>query len=94
MELLGFSFITAVDLLGAFLLASAVINPKLNSYSNVFKIGLVIAMLGLLGQAFRNYVFISTGISPADTDLPLWAFKDMGISLVAISWALHNRKHK
>jgi hypothetical protein len=45
-------------------------------------------IVGLFAQVFRNIIFIATGISPTDASLPLWAFKDMGIDLIAFQYAV------
>lgn len=92
MNTIGFMAITAIDVLGAFIISLSVFNPKLNHFSNCFKAGLVFLMLGLIGQAFRNVEFLLTGISLTDASLPVWAFKDIGVTLVAVSWLWHKIK--
>lgn len=92
MTTLGFVLITLVDLIGAVIIGLSVVNPKLEHFSKCFKLGLVFAMLGLVGQALRNVLFLVTGNSPTDAELPLWALKDIGISLVATSWLWHKIK--
>jgi len=92
MTTLGFVIITAIDILGAFIISMSVFNPKLNHFSKCFKAGLVFLMLGLVGQAFRNVMFLVTGNSPTDASLPIWAFKDIGVTLVAVSWLWHKIK--
>jgi hypothetical protein len=44
--------------------------------------------LGVLFQAFRNLQFLVTGVSPTDAQLPLWALKDIGGTMVAL-WAVY-----
>lgn len=82
----GFILITCVDVLGTVIIALSIFNPKLEHFSTCFKAGLVFLMLGLLSQAMRNIMYITTGHSPTDSDLPLWAFKDIGVTFVAVSW--------
>jgi hypothetical protein len=93
-DLLFFT-VTVFDIVGAIIIAMSMFSPALQYYSKGFKAGLVLAMLGLLGQAFRNYVYLTTGVSPTDAEVPLWAFKDLGISVFAISWLWFKMKdHK
>lgn len=47
------------------------------------RLGLALIAIGLLGQAARDYVAITTGISPRDIDMPWWIFKDLGIFALA-----------
>jgi hypothetical protein len=86
MKELLFIVVSGFDIVGAVILGMAVFHPNLEHFTKGFKLGLVLAMLGLLGQAFRNYVYLSTGMSPTDAEVPLWAFKDLGISVFAMSW--------
>ena len=44
--------------------------------------------LGVLFQAYRNLQFLVTGVSPTDAQLPLWALKDIGGTMVAL-WAVY-----
>ena len=48
---------------------------------------LVIMGLGLLGQAVRSYIALTTGHAPTDAELPLWYMKDLGI-VIWISYEL------
>ena len=41
----------------------------------------VVMGLGLLGQAVRSYIALTTGHAPTDAELPLWYMKDLGIVL-------------
>ena len=49
------------------------------------RIGLWVAGLGLFGQALRNAIFLTTGDSPSDNDLPLWVLKDAGYWVIAFA---------
>ena len=42
---------------------------------------IVIMGLGLLGQAVRSYIALTTGHAPTDAEMPLWYMKDLGIVL-------------
>ena len=42
---------------------------------------IVVMGLGLLGQAVRSYIALTTGHAPTDAEMPLWYMKDLGIVL-------------
>ena len=95
MRELLFFIVSIFDIVGAIIIAMSMFHPALDHFSRGFKAGLVLAMLGLIGQAFRNYIYITTGVSPTDAEVPLWAFKDLGISVFAMSWLWFKMKeHK
>lgn len=52
----------------------------------IFKAGLWVSGIGLLGQAYRNGIFLYEGYSPVDNELPLWVLKDVGIWIIAGSF--------
>jgi hypothetical protein len=79
----------AIDSVGAVLIAKG-LHDGAERYETMMKVAFVICLLGLLGQAFRNSVFLLTGESPSDVDMPLWALKDIGIALAFV--ALVRRK--
>jgi hypothetical protein len=88
-----FITVTGFDLIGAAIIAMAMFSHTLQFYTKGLKLGLVLSMLGLLSQAFRNIYYLTTGISPTDAELPLWALKDLGISIFVMSWLwfkIHN----
>jgi len=87
----GFWFfvaVTVVDLAGVIVIAAGLMRDEWRTYPSWHKVGLIIAALGLFFQAGRNLEFLLTGVSPSDADLPLWALKDLGISTVAVGYAL------
>jgi hypothetical protein len=92
MGITGFLVVTLMDIIGALIISMTVFNHSLKHYSVGLKAGFAIAMLGLLGQAMRNIYYIATGHSPTDASLPIWAFKDTGIFLVAFFWLRHKMK--
>ena len=87
-ELFIFSMLV-VDSIGAALIAKG-LHDGAGRYETLMKVAFVICLLGLLGQAFRNSVFLLTGESPSDIDMPLWSLKDIGIALAFV--ALIRRK--
>jgi hypothetical protein len=85
-EVIGFSILTVTNILAAFIIFAGALREKMRLYPTWHKLGLIVAALGLSAQAFRNIQFLYTGVSPADNDMPLWALKDAGISLVAFGY--------
>lgn len=81
-----FYTVTFFDVIGAIIISMSMFHPALEHFSKGFKAGLVLSMLGLFSQAYRNIIYLATGVSPTDAELPFWALKDMGISLFAMSW--------
>ena len=67
----GFVLLTLVDLCGAVLLFLGSLSYRMREFDLMARAGLVVMGVGMLSQAGRNIVFLTTGISPADTDLPL-----------------------
>lgn len=54
----------------------------------VIRVGAMLACFGLLGQAFRNFEFFMTGVSPVDTELPFWMLKDLGLVVMVVGYAM------
>jgi hypothetical protein len=48
--------------------------------------GLAFFAVGMVGQSVRSWVALVTGISPRDSEMPWWVFKDIGIFVLAVSW--------
>jgi hypothetical protein len=92
MGITGFLIVTLMDIIGAIIISLTIFNPALKHYSAGLKAGFILAMMGLIGQALRNMYYIATGHSPTDASLPIWAFKDVGIFLVAFFWLRHKMK--
>jgi hypothetical protein len=82
----GFLIVTLMDIIGAVIISLTMYSASLKHYSFGLKAGFILAMIGLLGQAMRNFVYMFTGNSPTDASLPIWAFKDAGIFFVAFFW--------
>jgi hypothetical protein len=94
MKDLLFITVTGFDLVGAGIIAMAMFSHSLQFYTKGLKLGLILCMLGLLSQAFRNIYYLYTGVSPTDAELPLWALKDMGISIFVMSWLWFKMKEE
>lgn len=78
-----FIFATVVDLVAAFWILGALFTDRLQRLPKWHLMGLSVGALGLLFQGMRNIQFLMTGISPSDSELPIWFLKDMGYALIA-----------
>jgi hypothetical protein len=78
-----FVFVTIMDLCAAGIIFAGALSERMRLYPAWHKVGLIVAVIGLTAQAMRNIQFLYTGVSPSDTDMPLWALKDAGISIIA-----------
>lgn len=85
-EFVGFFVLTITNIAAACIIFVGALREKMRLYPAWHKLGLLVAALGLASQAFRNVQFLYTGISPSDSDMPLWVLKDAGISLVAFGY--------
>jgi len=50
------------------------------------RFGLAFLAVGMIGQSVRSWWAIITGVSPTDSEMPWWVFKDLGIFVLAASW--------
>ena len=78
-----FYLVTFIDLTAAVIIFCGALSERMRLYPAWHKIGLIVAVVGLVCQAFRNVQFIYTGVSPSDADAPLWILKDLGIAIIA-----------
>jgi membrane associated rhomboid family serine protease len=62
--------------------------PHIMKEDPVIKVGAFLACFGLMGQALRNIQFLMTGISPPDSELPLWMLKDLGLVIMIFGYAM------
>jgi hypothetical protein len=76
-------FVTGIDITAAVIIFAGALSDRMRLYPVWHKLGLIILMVGLLAQAFRNIQFMVTGVSPTDIDFPLWALKDVGAAIIA-----------
>ena len=86
LEYIAFIILTAIDLIAATVIFLGALKERMRLYPSWHKLGLILAAIGLVAQSFRNIEYLVTGSSPTDTDMPLWALKDMGISLIAFGY--------
>ena len=78
-----FYLVTFIDLTTAVIIFCGALSERMRLYPAWHKVGLIVAVVGLVCQAFRNVQFIYTGVSPSDADAPLWILKDLGIAIIA-----------
>jgi hypothetical protein len=78
-----FVFATFVDFSTAFWIMGALFTDRLQKLPRWHLIGLSMGALGLAFQGIRNIQFLYTGVSPSDSELPVWFLKDMGYALIA-----------
>ncbi len=48
------------------------------------RLGLSVVAIGMMGQAYRSWYTILTGISPTNTEMPYWLGKDFGITILSM----------
>ena len=77
-EYFVFCLMTALNVAGAVLLLAGLFADELQSISKVYKAAFIFGATGLLWQAIRNAVYLTTGTAMLDSDLPLWYLKDLG----------------
>jgi hypothetical protein len=78
-----FIAVTVIDLVAAGWIIAALFTPRLQTMPKWHRVGLLVGCVGLLVQALRNIQFLTTGVSATDSELPLWALKDLGYGLIA-----------
>lgn len=74
---------TIIDFTAAIIIFSGALSERMRLFPTWHKVGMIVAVMGLVAQGLRNIHFLFTGISPSDLDMPFWALKDLGIALVA-----------
>ena len=52
------------------------------------KVAVTLMIAGLVGQFARSYIALSTGIAPADNEIPFWLLKDLGIVMYGYHYAV------
>jgi len=88
-ETVGFILLTIIDLAGAIFFIGAIFTRSVMKLSALYKFAIILAVFGLLWQASRNYIYLSTGVSPMDVTSPLWALKDIALVLIAFETLRH-----
>jgi hypothetical protein len=98
---IGFIALTFFNTIAVVIIFCGLCSERLRTFPHWHKAAMLFIIVGLLSQVFRNITYLMTGISPADSTLPLWAFKDIGIDIIAFYYfvilvdkALHERPVK
>ena len=86
MEAQGLGYIilwlsSTVGPIGFFLMMALAMRGQFMKKHLLGQTAIVLMGLGLLGQAVRSYIALTTGHAPTDAELPLWYMKDLGIVL-------------
>ena len=77
-----------INPIGATVIIWAFLFNKLPFQHKFFKIISVTSAVGLIGQTYRSWYGIATGMAPTDTEMPFWIFKDIGLNLEWIFFML------
>jgi hypothetical protein len=83
-----FIALTIVDTIGMIIIFCGLCSERLRTFPMWHKVGMILIIVGMLDQICRNVSFFMTGISPSDAALPIWAFKDIGVDLIAMTYAV------
>lgn len=77
--------ILVLDPIAAFILIAVTTSSRTLKISSAWpRLGMLVTASGLLGQAARNLVFVLTGHSPSDLEMPFWVLKDIGLVILAL----------
>jgi hypothetical protein len=84
------TYITAITgPLGALIIVGMMLwDKKFRIAPSWHRFGLAFLAVGMIGQTARSWITLITGVSPRDTELPWWVFKDLGVFVLAISWLI------
>jgi hypothetical protein len=84
------TYITAITgPLGALIIVGMMLwDKKFRIAPSWHRFGLAFLAVGMIGQTARSWITLTTGVSPRDTELPWWVFKDLGVFVLAISWLI------
>jgi hypothetical protein len=78
-----FIALTFFNTLAVIIIFCGLCSERLRTFPSWHKVSMVLILAGLLSQIFRNITYLMTGESPSDATLPIWAFKDVGIDIIA-----------
>lgn len=88
-EAMLFAALTVLNLAAAVLIIAGALSGDIKLQSPLHRAGLLLGSLGLAAQAVRNIQFLATGISPQDSDIPLWVLKDLGLVILAFTTSVY-----
>ena len=83
MDKVGFILLSLVNLAGIAACVWLQLQCRTMDKHWFLRAGVGLFTFGLLGQLLRNLIFLTTGNSPTDADIPLYVFKDIGGAMVA-----------
>lgn len=79
----------AADTIIAFIVLVIILSEKRLPYNDGYYKGfLTLMVIGLMGQAARSYVAVSTGVAPTDGEMAFWVFKDYALCVYAVRMLL------
>jgi len=73
-------------------IALFVLFPSANEWHWQLKYGLALCVAGLLVQLMRTLYFSENGQYPKDLWFPMWALKDVGISILIYYFTFNHKK--
>ena len=87
LEYTVFLVMTVTNVIGAVMLLIGLFADELENISKFYKAAFIFGATGLMWQAFRNGVYLLTGESLSDTELPFWYLKDLGWVVIGFYFA-------
>jgi hypothetical protein len=85
--------VTGIIGVGAVLVAVFFVFLGQNDLHPLLKTAIVFGVFGLLVQVIRTSHYLEFGSYPVDIGVPLWASKDIGLSLIVLYYAfIHPKK--
>lgn len=92
----GFFLLTLLDMMTAVMIFFCALNERILLMSVWYRVGLITAALGFAAQGALNLPYLLYGTQLYANEIPFWALKDMGISMVATHyfWLVLRDKRK
>ncbi|MCH2165924.1 MAG: hypothetical protein MK098_14955 [Marinovum sp.] len=87
-EFLTVWLILILDPIAALIMIVATMSNRALQVAPVWhRLGMLVTACGLLGQSARNLVYVITGHSPSDLEMPFWVLKDYGLVILTLHFA-------
>ncbi|AVF36712.1 hypothetical protein [Rahnella sikkimica] len=92
----GFFLLTILDMVTAVMIFFCALNERILLMSVWYRVGLIVTALGFAAQGALNLPYLLFGTQLYANQIPFWALKDMGISMVATHyfWLVLRDKRK
>lgn len=92
----GFFLLTVLDMATAVMIFFCALNERILLMSVWYRVGLIVAALGFAAQGALNVPYLLFGTQLYANEIPFWALKDVGISMVATHyfWLVLRDKRK